>query len=257
MGFFSKFFDWLIDSGFGSWGILRLCGIPLLILGKLLMILKGRPIRRSTLGKYPISKSKILVPGKPVKGGNVFSMSCFPATNPLLQAVKIHSGASRDLCLERLASSDVRRAEASFPADKVRWCCCWCFEHYMWRWWWCHLGMKFGRGRCEVKSKWGWLVGLVGRLVGDLLPTVGGWFGVTGHRSSSSSPGPTRTPWSWAKSRTLLRRNRCCGQAFGAGPTFFETSGNKKTLGLKYVFPRKLGFSTAKSTIGSKCTDPC
>jgi len=34
------------------------------------------------------------------------------------QAVKIHSGASRDLCLERLASSDVRRAEASFPADK-------------------------------------------------------------------------------------------------------------------------------------------
>ena len=93
-------------------------------------------------------------------------MSCFPATNPRLQAVKIHSGASRDLCLERLASSDVRRAEASFPADKVRWWCCRCFEHQMWWWWWCHLGMRFGRGRCEVKSKWGWLVGwLAGLLV--------------------------------------------------------------------------------------------
>ncbi|CAL1146192.1 unnamed protein product, partial [Cladocopium goreaui] len=34
------------------------------------------------------------------------------------QAVKIHSGASRDVCLGRLASSDVRQAEASFPADK-------------------------------------------------------------------------------------------------------------------------------------------
>ena len=72
----------------------------------------------------------------------------FSKKNPRLQAVKIHSGASRDLCLERLASSDVRRAEASFPADKVRW-------------WWMVGGGRFGRGRCEVKSKWlvGWLVG--------------------------------------------------------------------------------------------------
>jgi len=36
----------------------------------------------------------------------------------LFQAVKIHSAASRDVCLSRLATSDVRHAEASFPADK-------------------------------------------------------------------------------------------------------------------------------------------
>mmetsp|Transcript_14295 Transcript_14295/g.34023 ORF Transcript_14295/g.34023 Transcript_14295/m.34023 type:complete len:142 (+) Transcript_14295:2-427(+) len=36
----------------------------------------------------------------------------------LPQAVKIHSAASRDICLERLAKLDVRDAEASFPADK-------------------------------------------------------------------------------------------------------------------------------------------
>ncbi|CAE7539239.1 unnamed protein product [Symbiodinium sp. KB8] len=36
----------------------------------------------------------------------------------LPQAVKIHSAASRDVCLERLAKLDVRDAEASFPADK-------------------------------------------------------------------------------------------------------------------------------------------
>ena len=40
--------------------------------------------------------------------------------NGRAQAVKIHSGASRDVCLGRLASSDVRQAEASFPADKAR-----------------------------------------------------------------------------------------------------------------------------------------
>jgi Ni/Co efflux regulator RcnB len=40
--------------------------------------------------------------------------------NARAQAVKIHSGASRDVCLGRLASSDVRQAEASFPADKAR-----------------------------------------------------------------------------------------------------------------------------------------
>ncbi|CAE7625670.1 PAO [Symbiodinium sp. CCMP2592] len=36
----------------------------------------------------------------------------------LLQAIKIHSVAARDLCLHRLAQLDVRDAEASFPADK-------------------------------------------------------------------------------------------------------------------------------------------
>eukprot|EP00439_Symbiodinium_sp_Y106_P025192 s5701_g3.t1 len=36
----------------------------------------------------------------------------------LPQAIKIHSVAARDLCLERLARLDVRDAEASFPADK-------------------------------------------------------------------------------------------------------------------------------------------
>ncbi|CAE7872730.1 SYT4 [Symbiodinium necroappetens] len=36
----------------------------------------------------------------------------------LQQALKIHSSASRDQCLDRLVSLDVRKAEASFPADK-------------------------------------------------------------------------------------------------------------------------------------------
>ncbi|CAE7234869.1 ACBP4, partial [Symbiodinium natans] len=36
----------------------------------------------------------------------------------LPQAMKIHSTAARDLCLDRLARLDVRQAEASFPADK-------------------------------------------------------------------------------------------------------------------------------------------
>ncbi|CAE7818503.1 SYT4 [Symbiodinium necroappetens] len=36
----------------------------------------------------------------------------------LPQAIKIHSAAARDLCLDRLAQLDVRDAEASFPSDK-------------------------------------------------------------------------------------------------------------------------------------------
>ncbi|CAE7599867.1 SYT4 [Symbiodinium natans] len=36
----------------------------------------------------------------------------------LQQAVKMHSSASRDHCLDRLLSLDVTQAEASFPADK-------------------------------------------------------------------------------------------------------------------------------------------
>ena len=32
--------------------------------------------------------------------------------------MKIHSAASREVCLDRLAQLDVRSAEASFPADK-------------------------------------------------------------------------------------------------------------------------------------------
>ena len=39
---------------------------------------------------------------------------------PFLEAIKIHSGASRDRCLNALLQLDVRTAEASFPADKAR-----------------------------------------------------------------------------------------------------------------------------------------
>ena len=169
------------------------------------------------------------------------SPPCLAAKNPYLsvtfafspKAVKIHSGASRDQALERLASSDVRRAEASFPADKVRWWCCLSLNVLVVVVvvvvWWCHPGLRFWRGRCEVKWDWlvGWLVTSFQR--------YGGWFGVTGHGSSpSSSPGPPGLGLGQNRGRfpagiAVVAKHLVLGQRF-----FFGWKPRKKRrLGLK------------------------